>query len=84
VVLAAGRINFVLTTRTEQAAQRPVVVIASEPMDEDPGWLEIASGELVHVGPDLRVDRELVLPDAPPKPMVLSGRAVQSQAQEHD
>jgi hypothetical protein len=46
--------------------------------------VEIASGELVHVGPDLRVDRELVLPDAPPKPMVLSGRAVQSQAQEHD
>jgi predicted glutamine amidotransferase len=73
-----------LRMRAAEAAQRPVVVIASEPMDEDPGWVQIASGELVHVGPDLRVDRELVLPDPPARPMVLSGRAVQSQAQEHD
>ena len=46
--------------------------------------MEIASGELVHVGPDLRIDRELVLSDPPARPMVLRGRAVQSQAQEHD
>jgi hypothetical protein len=39
--------------------------------------------ELVRVGPELKVTRELILPEAPRKQMVLSGRAVESQAQEH-
>jgi glutamine amidotransferase len=72
-----------LRMRSAEGASRRLVVIASEPMDEDPGWTEIAPGELVHVGPDLAVTRELVLPEAPARPMVLTGRAVESQAQEH-
>ena len=73
-----------LRVRSLEGAGRPVVVVASEPMDEDPGWQPIASGELVRIGADLSVTRELILPDPPRHPMVLSGRAVESQAQEHD
>jgi glutamine amidotransferase len=68
--------------RSGDGAERPVVVVASEPMDEDPGWSAIAPGELVHVGPDLRVAREILLAEGPARPMRLRGRAVESQAQE--
>jgi predicted glutamine amidotransferase len=49
----------------EQAAQRPIVVLASEPMDEDPGWRALQPGELLHVGPELEVSSAIVLPDPP-------------------
>jgi glutamine amidotransferase len=71
-----------LRMRSGDAAARAVVVVASEPMDEDPGWTAVEPGELVHVGTDLRVSRELVLPDPPARPMRLRGRAAASQAQE--
>ena len=35
--------------RSDDAARRPVVVLASEPMDDDPGWRALESGELLHV-----------------------------------
>jgi predicted glutamine amidotransferase len=46
-------------------ADRPLVVIASEPMDEDPGWRELEPGELVHVDHALRVGSWRIL-DGPP------------------
>ncbi|MGH3563048.1 MAG: class II glutamine amidotransferase [Mycobacterium sp.] len=49
----------------EQLRGRPAVVFASEPMNDDPGWQLIVPGELVHVDADLRITRELVLPDPP-------------------
>jgi hypothetical protein len=61
-----------------------MVVIASEPMDADPGWQDVGVGELIHVGPDLELDRQTILTEAPRHPMVLSGRAEQSQAYERD
>jgi predicted glutamine amidotransferase len=67
-----------------EGVDRRVVVVASEPMDENPGWGAVAPGELVHIGPDLRVTREVILPDPPAKPMQLRGRAAASQAQERD
>jgi predicted glutamine amidotransferase len=69
-----------LRLRSEDAAETPVVVIASERISDEPGWDEIASGELVHVGPDLEVDREMILTDPPRHPMVLSQRAEKSQS----
>jgi hypothetical protein len=41
-------------------------------------------GELIHVGPELELDRETILTEPPQHPMVLSGRAEQSQAYERD
>ncbi|HWH11955.1 MAG TPA: class II glutamine amidotransferase [Solirubrobacteraceae bacterium] len=45
---------------SEQGRDRPVVVIASERMDDDPGWRELEVGELVHVGRSLEVESEMV------------------------
>ena len=71
-----------IRVRTNEGLDRPLVLVASEAMDEDPGWTPVEPGELVHVDADLRVTRELILPDTPARLMQLSGRAADSQAQE--
>ena len=43
----------------------PSVVVASERLDGESGWRMLAPGELVHVGPDLSVRSEVVLPEPP-------------------
>jgi len=52
-------------------ADSPAVVIASERMDEHPQWRLMEPGELLHVGPDLRVTRRLLLPDPPSHKLTL-------------
>jgi glutamine amidotransferase len=42
----------------------PSVVFASEVMDDE-RWQPLSSGELVHVGADLKISRRTVLPDPP-------------------
>jgi predicted glutamine amidotransferase len=58
---AAGRVRV----RSAALRTQPSVIVASEPMDEDPGWRLLDSGELVHVGPTLQVESTLAL-DGPP------------------
>ncbi len=41
------------------------VVLASERLDGEDGWRMLASGELVHVRPDLSVNSAVVLPQPP-------------------
>jgi predicted glutamine amidotransferase len=41
------------------------VLIASEELDGEDGWRMLAAGELVHVGPDLSVDRTVAIPEPP-------------------
>ena len=43
----------------------PATVIASERMDSSGGWRLLDSGELVHVGPDLRATSSIAVPDPP-------------------
>jgi glutamine amidotransferase len=59
---STGRIR----TRSGQLARFPAVVVASERMDEDPGWQELRPGELLHVDGDLSVTRRIVV-DHPPR-----------------
>lgn len=76
---AAGRIRV----RAGELAEYPSVVLATEPMDEDPGWQPLESGELVHVDAQLRVTRRIALPDPPAHPLTvadLEPRAAASQA----
>ena len=73
---AAGTLRL----HSDDAADVPLVVISSERIGEEPGWEEIGSGELVHVGPDLAVDRETIVSGPPRHPMVLSRQAEESQA----
>ncbi len=70
--------------RSADLAERPAVVLASEPMDEDPGWRLLDPGELVHVDADLNVTTRLVLPDPPARQLTLAElapRAAASQEQ---
>ncbi|HEX4753170.1 MAG TPA: class II glutamine amidotransferase [Solirubrobacterales bacterium] len=73
---AAGTLRL----HSDDAAEVPLVVIASERISDEPGWEEIAVGELVHVGPDLEVDREIIVEGPPAHQMVLGGRAEKSQS----
>lgn len=46
---------------SEEAAGRPLVVIASERMDSDPGWRALAAGELVEIDETLAVKTRRIL-----------------------
>jgi glutamine amidotransferase len=72
--------------RSADLATRPAVVVATEQMDEDAGWHALRSGELLHVGPDLRVTITRVLERPPAHQLTLddlSGKAASSQAEHH-
>jgi predicted glutamine amidotransferase len=58
---AAGTVRV----RSEPLGRHPSVIVASERMDEDPGWRLLEPGELIHVGPTLGVESSIVL-DGPP------------------
>jgi predicted glutamine amidotransferase len=58
---AAGSVRV----RSAALAGQPSVIVASEPMDEDPGWRALEPGELVHVTPTLTVESTIAL-DRPP------------------
>ena len=58
-------------------ADQPAVVVATEKMDEDPGWSPLASGELLHVDADLRVTRTRVLDAPPAHPLTLADLGAQ-------
>lgn len=68
--------------RSGDLADRPAVVVASEKMDEDPGWRALNSGELLHVASDLTTTITRVL-NAPPAHLLtladLDPRAARSQ-----
>jgi glutamine amidotransferase len=73
--------NGEITVRMDAAGERPVVVVASERLDDDPRWRELKPGELLRVGPDLDLSVDLILPDPPAKLMALSGQEAASQAE---
>ena len=73
-----------LSVRADPRGDARTVIVASEPMDTDPGWQDVGVGELIHVGPGLELDRQTLLTEPPRHPMVLSGRAERSQAYERD
>jgi predicted glutamine amidotransferase len=58
---AAGRVRV----RSASLVRQPSVIVASEPMDEAPGWRLLEPGELIHVGPQLSVASSIIL-DGPP------------------
>ena len=68
-----------ITVRMDAAIERPVVVVASERMDDDPRWRELRPGELLRVGPDLGISLRQVIDEPPRHLMELTGRAAASQ-----
>jgi glutamine amidotransferase len=69
-----GRIHV----HSADLAARPAVVIASEKMDDDSGWALLAPGELLHVGPDLDVERHQILDAPPAHPLTLADLGAQA------
>lgn len=53
----------------DRLARHPSVVIASERLDDEPGWRLLEPGRLVHVDEDLRVTERLVLAEPPRHPL---------------
>jgi predicted glutamine amidotransferase len=49
----------------EAGAERPLVLLASEPLDEDPRWQPLAAGELLHIPHTLEVSRKVILRHPP-------------------
>lgn len=54
-----------IRAHSEHLAELPSVVVASEPMDDDPRWRLLQPGELVHIDADLRVTSRIVFPGPP-------------------
>ncbi len=72
-----------IRVRSGDLASRPAVVVASEQMDEDPGWRALAPGDLLHVDRQLQTTITEVLADPPARQLTLSdltGKAASSQA----
>ncbi|MFQ6329093.1 class II glutamine amidotransferase [Nocardia sp. CWNU-33] len=71
-----------IRVHSADSAETPTVVIASEPMDTDPGWRRMSPGELLHIHPDLHADSSPIL-DRPPAHLLslsdLSAEAAASQ-----
>ena len=69
--------------RSEDLGAAPAVVVASERMDDDPGWRPLRSGELLHVDEDLNVASTMAVDGSPARPLTradLDPRAAASQA----
>jgi predicted glutamine amidotransferase len=72
-----------ISARSPHLAAQPSVVIASERMDDDPAWRLLEPGELLHVGPDLRVDRSTPFPPEPCHLLQLSDLGPAAAASQH-
>ena len=76
----SGRIN----ARSDQLAAQPSVVVATERMDDDPGWRLLGPGELLHVGPDLAISGSTPFPPQPRQLLRLADLDPAAAASQHD
>ena len=53
-------------------AAHPAVVVASEPLDHDPGWRPLGSGELLHVDAGLHINIARVVDSPPARALTLA------------
>ena len=77
--------RFGSRVRSAHGAEHPLVTIASEPMDSDPGWRLLASGELLHVAGQLQTSSSVILEGPPARALTLadlSAQARRSQAKQ--
>jgi glutamine amidotransferase len=75
-----------IRVRSGALTERRAVVVASEMMDEDPGWRALQSGELLHVDGDLQCSVVRALTGPPAKQLTLAelgAGAAASQSEHH-
>ncbi|GHH05638.1 class II glutamine amidotransferase [Streptomyces rubradiris] len=61
-----------MRVRSATLADHPAVIIASERMDDHPGWRLMEPGELLHAGTGPHTTREVILPESPAHPLTLA------------
>jgi predicted glutamine amidotransferase len=69
-----------MRVRAGDLSTKPAVVVASEPMDEDPGWRALESGELLHVDGDLHATITRPLDQPPARQLTLADLGVKAAA----
>ena len=67
-----------IRVRSGDMATSRGVVVATEPMDEDDGWRNLGSGDLVHVDEDQNVDVTAVLKRSPEQQLTLADLGVKA------
>lgn len=73
-----------IRVRSGELAHRRAVVVASEVMDEEPGWRGLESGELLHVDADLHCRVEKALSEAPARQLTLADLGATAAASQHE
>ena len=77
--------SFGTRVHSAELAGKPAVVIASEPMDENPRWRLLAPGELLHVDDALTLRSTIAIEHPPRHPLTLADlepRAAAAQSTE--
>jgi glutamine amidotransferase len=64
----------------DELADWPSVIVATERMDDDPGWRSLGSGELLHVAADLTVSSSQIIDRPPARPLTLADLGRQAAA----
>ncbi|KIE24342.1 glutamine amidotransferase [Streptomyces sp. MUSC 125] len=65
-------LNGRLRVHSAGLSSRPAVIVASEPMDENPRWRLMEPGELLHVGHSLHTTSRIAVPDPPTRLLTLA------------
>lgn len=78
-VLDERAVSGITRVFSGQLAILPATVIASQPMDTNPLWRMLESGELIHVDPELRVTSTIAVPDPPAHMLELTQREAVAQ-----
>jgi predicted glutamine amidotransferase len=69
-----------MRVHAEEGTERPLVVLASERMDADPGWRMLPQGELLHISDRLEVSTRPILRAPPARPLTLAQLSPKAQA----
>lgn len=75
--------NGRIRVQSSALAKMKCLVVASERMDDDPGWRLMEPGELLHADGRSAVHRNLILPDPPRHPMSLADLRPEAAASQH-
>ena len=79
MVSSVGSVGSV-QVRFEDLAEAPVVVVASQRMDDNPGWRSLDPGELLHVDGKLNVTSTIAISEPPAQPLTLADLDPQAAA----
>jgi glutamine amidotransferase len=72
-----------IRARSDHLATRASLIVASEPMDADPGWRLLDSGELLQVDSELAVETARPFPGPPRHPLTRADLDPRTQASQH-